>query len=101
MTLKRWITDNKLMYKQVAKELDVTTTYVWQIANGYVKCGHKLAQRIEQLTRGQVQAQDLMSDASKDMLTRKTRKSAPQKPTRSRLALAWDWVQRAVFEDLK
>lgn len=100
MTLRDWITAQQLTYKQVAKKLGVTMTYVWQIANGYVKCSYRLGQKIERLTGGQVQAQDVMSDAARDFLARKTGKPSKQNaPEHSRLALAWDWVSNMVFKD--
>lgn len=61
MKLANYITD-MAKRRELAALVDSDPDYIWQIATGRRKAGHKLARKIEVATGGDVSIYDLRSD---------------------------------------
>lgn len=61
MKLKIWLIENRFSIEQFSKELGVGRTYMSRIVNLKRRPGYDLAKKIEDLTRGEITAEYLMS----------------------------------------
>jgi predicted nuclease with TOPRIM domain len=53
---------NRTTYAQIARDLDIEPSYLAIIASKRKKPGRKLARKLEQYTKGQVTAKELLED---------------------------------------
>lgn len=61
MKLKIWLIENRFSIEQFSKELGVGRTYMSRIVNLKKRPGYDLAKKIEDLTRGEISVEYLMS----------------------------------------
>lgn len=69
--MKLWLFKNEVLRKDFAEALDICPQHLGSVLSGRLRCGKKLARKMERQTNGDVKASDVRDDMPRARKPRK------------------------------